>query len=62
MDYQEFDPAAPLASHVSRYWGLAAGTSVPRHHPWQLRPDGGVTIFSQRGASGAAGDSGASAT
>ena len=52
MHYHEFEPAAALAVHVSRYWGMAAGMDVPRNHAYQVVPDGCVTIFSQRNAAG----------
>jgi AraC-like DNA-binding protein len=52
MHYQEFEPAASLAAHVARYWGMAAGMDVPRNHAYTVVPDGCVTIFSQRNAAG----------
>jgi AraC-like DNA-binding protein len=52
MHYFEFDPAPPLAAHVSCYWGMSVGMQVPRNHPHQILPDGCITIACNRAASG----------
>ena len=52
MHYSEFEPAAPLAAHVSCYWGMSAGANVPRNYAHQVVPDGCVSVFCTRGATG----------
>jgi AraC-like DNA-binding protein len=52
MHYFEFDPAAPLAAHVSCYWGMTVSAQVPRSHPHQLLPDGCIVIACSRSGTG----------
>ena len=52
MHYFEFDPAAPLAAHIARYWGMAAPMRLPAGHAHQLPPDGCMAIIGTRSATG----------
>ena len=52
MHYFEFDPAPPLAAHVSRYWGMTVGAQVPRGFGHQIFPDGCMAIACGRSATG----------
>jgi AraC-like DNA-binding protein len=52
MHYFEFDPAPPLAAHVSSYWGMTIGMQVPRGFGHQIVPDGCIVIACSHAATG----------
>lgn len=52
MHYFEFDPAPPLAAHISCYWGMTIGMQVPRGYGHQIFPDGCIVIACARAATG----------
>jgi AraC-like DNA-binding protein len=48
MLYREFDPAAALATHVARYWGMAVPGVPGRPGPFRVLPDGCPALIATR--------------